>query len=62
MAVVIKTNGVILVGEFTTHFRLPVLVGDWDVHCRYGSLTHGLVKRCPFENRWVLLVTGMNPM
>ena len=35
MAVVVKTNGIPfwLVGEFTTHFWLPILVGiESDVH------------------------------
>ena len=32
-----------LVGEFTTHSRLPILVVGWEVHWGEGGLTHGHV-------------------
>ena len=31
-------------GRCTTHFK-PILVGDWDVHCGYGLLTHSQMTR-----------------
>ena len=34
MAVVVKTNGIILVGRCTTHFR-TYFSGDWDVYWGY---------------------------
>ena len=43
MAVVVKSSGIPfwLVGEFSSPPIEPILMGGWDVHWGYGSLTHG---------------------
>ena len=50
MAVVVNTNGTILVGRCSAHSR-TCLSGDWDVHGGYGILTHGHMITFDF---WVL--------
>ena len=40
MAVVVKTDGIPFWGRCTTQLR-TYFSGDWDVHWRYGILTHG---------------------